>query len=88
MFGNMDEIVKEGNKRWKEIEDLAEELRPYVAKHGDESDIKPDGHLQAIIMMAQLLLLMVDHMKPMNPSQEQVEEATKGIADLLQSLKK
>jgi siroheme synthase (precorrin-2 oxidase/ferrochelatase) len=77
MFNDLNKTIKEGQERWKTIEDLAEELEVSMTTGG----VQP-------IMMAHLLLKIVEHLRPMNPSQEQLDEATSGLADLLKTLKK
>ena len=81
MFDQVNEVAKEGTERWKEIESLSKQL--------DEQ--ANNGHIileHIIPTISNLLLLMVEHFRPMNPSKEQIDEATKGITDLLNSLKK
>lgn len=81
MIDNMDELVKEGNKRWKEIESVAEEIRNHLRSGRKLDEARTDR-------LAHLVLLLIDHLRPMNPSKEQIDEATKGIADLLKSLRR
>jgi len=85
MFENMDKTIEEGQKRWEKVEYLVTQLEPYLAAIGQTHS---SGHRDAIHTMGSLLLLLVEHMRPMNPSKEQLDEAKKGIADLLNSLNK
>ena len=85
MIGDMNKTIEEGQKRWEKVEYLVAQLEAHLADIGQTHST---GHLDAIHTMGSLLLLLVDHMRPMNPSKEQIDEATKGLADLLDSLKK
>ncbi len=75
MFDDLNKVMKEGQERWGKIEELAKEIN----RDDYGPNIKP---------VIELLILLVDHMRPMNPSQEQMDEATSGLADLLDALKK
>jgi len=73
--------MQEGRRRWEEIEQYYEDIRnlTHSGRKLDEANLHRMSHL---------LLLVIDHLRPMNPSQEQLDEATKGIAELLGSLGK
>lgn len=77
MFEDLNKSIREGQERWKKIEDLVKIMK--------ESAVGGQLHNDAT---HQLLLLLVDHMRPMNPSQGQLDDATKGLGDLLKALKK
>ena len=79
MFNNMKKTIEESQKRWEEIEHRISILKENLEHSGNATPIS--------ITTAKLLLLLVEHIKPMNPSKEQLSEATKGLADLLDSLK-
>ena len=81
MFDNINKVVAEGKKRWDKIEELVEVIRN-PSKFSVE--ISSDDYTKTIGM---LLIALVDHMRPMNPTEEQLGEAKKGIEDLLKSLK-
>jgi chromosome segregation ATPase len=68
---NMEDLEVVQN-RWKQIEELAEKL--------DESHTNNAA-------ITQLLKLLVEHLRPMNPTKEQLADATKGLTDLLNNLK-
>jgi len=72
MFDDINKTVEEGRKRWDRIEALCEELR-----QKDPSNTRD--------LTVETLLLLVEHMRPMNPTQEQVDEAQKGIENLIKS---
>lgn len=76
MFGDLDKTMQEARIRWKEIEEGYEDIKSRMTsgKGMDEASL------------AHLLVLVIDHLRPMNPSQDQLDEATKGIAELLESL--
>ena len=76
MFGDLSKSIEEGQERWGKIEKLQGKLYDNLAE-GEE--------IPTVLL---LLKLLVDHMRPMNPSQEQIDEATSGLADLLKALKK
>jgi dihydrodipicolinate synthase/N-acetylneuraminate lyase len=75
MFDDLNKTIKEGQERWKKIEELTDE-------------INKQNYYQGMKTLVELVTLIVDHMRPMNPSQEQLDEATSGLADLLKTLKK
>jgi len=74
MFDDLNKNIKEGQERWGEIEELMDSVS------------KTDWGSNTPIV--KLLLLVIEHLRPMNPSQQQIEEATKGLDELLKSLKK
>lgn len=79
MFGNLNKMIKEGQERWDKIEKLAETI--------NNSTTGGQVYDDAI---RELILLVVEHLRPMNPSKEQINEATDGLtnlADLLKNLK-
>lgn len=79
MFGNLNKMIKEGQERWDKIEKLAETV--------NNSTTGGQVYDDAI---RELILLVVEYLRPMNPSKEQINEATDeltNLADLLKNLK-
>lgn len=79
MFGNLNKMIKEGQERWDKIEKLAETINNSTT----DGQVYDDA-------IRELILLVVEHLRPMNPSKEQINEATDGLtnlADLLKNLK-
>ena len=81
MFSNFSKIIEEGNERWKKINELAIEIDTHLNDKHNVNTISTNK-------LAELLLLVVEHLRPMNVSQDPIDEFTKGIADLLGSFKK
>lgn len=78
MFDDLNKTMKEAQERWDKIEDCVTSLKESM--DGGQS-IMPEE-------VAQLLIHVVDHLRPMNPSQDQLDEVTKGLSDLVGSLGK
>jgi len=71
IFEKLAEQVKESNKRWKEIEEVSGELKKLVAsKLHNEKESYVDRSL--ICTTAILTLLLVDQLRPMNSTEDQV----------------
>jgi hypothetical protein len=77
MFDDLSKAMEEGQERWKKIEELVTEVE-YGLSHSTPTNRA----------LYELVILLVDHLRPMNPSQEQLDEATNGLTDLLKALKK
>lgn len=77
MFDDLNKTLKESAERWKKIEELATELEYSLSNN--EMNNKA---------AYELLVLLVDHMRPMNPSLDQINEATQDLTNLLNTLKK
>jgi predicted nucleic acid-binding Zn-ribbon protein len=82
MFEDLNKALREGQERWEEIEKRSERLREHLSSG---KKITMESSLNDL---AWLVLHLVDHMRPMNPSKDQLSDATKGLADLLNALKK
>lgn len=76
MFGNLEKTMKEGRERWEKIEKNAASLK----KSMDE------GQRAMPEEVAELLFLVIDHLRPMNPDQKDLDEVTGGLAELLGAL--
>jgi len=75
VFNDINKTIKEGQARWEKIDQLYNDLKQKDASFTGDKTVE-------------LLLLIVDHLRPMNPTQEQVDEAAREIEDLLRSIKK
>lgn len=82
MFEDLNKALKEGQERWEEIEEYSKRLREHL-ESGRRITME-----SSLNDLACLVLRLVEHMRPMNPSKDQLEDATKGLADLLNALKK
>jgi len=81
MTNNLEDTIKEGKERWEEIERWSKLIKAHL-----QTGAKMDS--TNIDRLATLMLLMVDHLRPMNPSQEQVDKLTGGLTDLLKNFVK
>jgi hypothetical protein len=73
---NLNENLEETQERWEKIESLVKEMNAKLESGENVDNIVPS-----------ILTLMVDHLRPMTPTKEQLADATKGLSDLLNSLK-
>lgn len=69
-FDQLQKAAEEGAKKWEHIEELATKL-------GEDT---PAG---AVEIMQEILLALVDYMRPMAPNTQAFTEATTQIQDLL-----
>ena len=87
MFGDVNKSISEGSTRWKLIEELASNIKEGL----DDSSIGGDILLKSSTgtinphELARLLVLLVEHMKPMNPSEGHLDDMVSGIQDLMSS---
>ena len=82
MIEKLEKKIKEGQERWERIEEKANLIR------GD-SDLNGNMHFSRDKdTLAELLLLIVEHLRPMNPSQEQVEQMTNSLTTILKGIGK
>lgn len=77
MFEDLNKSIKENQERWEKIEELSRTIKKMRS-----------SSMPQVERLNDIILLMVEHLRPMNPSQEQLDEATKGLDELLKSLKK
>jgi len=82
MFDDMNKTIREGQSRWKEIEECCEDVKDISQGEDECQNINEIN----IGKLSKLLLLIVDHLRPMNPTQGQLDDVTKGLTDLLGSL--
>jgi hypothetical protein len=74
IFAELNKKLKENDKRWKEIDMLAKRIKEF-----DEPDIED---------MANLLLLLVEQLRPAENTKEQIENMQIDINNLLSGFKK
>jgi len=72
-FEMIDDLINKGSNRWEEVEKHYSTL-----KRGIEDNTQISEKDLAI-----LLVLLVDHLRPMNPSKEAVEKAGEDIKKML-----
>lgn len=82
MFKDLSKTIKEGQERWEKIEEYSKRLKEHL-ESGRRITME-----SSLNNLALLVLCLVDHMRPMNPSQDQLDEATKGLYDFLNAFKK
>lgn len=79
MFDDIQKKINEGKERWKLIEGLAETIKRDI----ESTEPGPSNR-----DLGRLLLLIVEHLKPMNPSDDMLGDLGKGFNDLLSKLGK
>jgi len=82
IFEKLQEQMKESNERWKEINEVSEKLRYLM----DNDLYSGEENFSVNIMMVNLILLLVDQLKPMYSSGEQVAKLQDDIKNMLGSI--
>ncbi|KKM07954.1 hypothetical protein LCGC14_1728820 [marine sediment metagenome] len=85
IFEKLNKQIKESGKRWKEIEKISNKLKKMVdgELYSGEASLSTDMNM--ICMIAILTLLLVDQLRPMNSTEDQVIELQDNIKTLLGS---
>lgn len=73
-FSDINQTLEEGKKRWEEIEALCTQIKA-------DMEINLYNHPD----LFRVIMLLVDHLRPMNPSSDQLNEVAKGLGDMLAS---
>lgn len=72
VFGNVNDMISEGKARWGNIEQLLEEIQ--------SGDLPLE---EQVNKQTQVLVLLVQHLAPMNPTHDQLDEMMGGLRDLV-----
>jgi len=82
MFKKLQEQMKESNERWEKINEISEKLRYLL----DNDLYSGEENFSVNIMMVNLILLLVDQLRPINSGEEQVAKLQNDIQDMLGSI--
>jgi hypothetical protein len=73
IFEIIDDAVKTGVARWKKIEDKYNKIKDKLSNDLNISDKE----------LAESFLLIVDHLRPMNPSEESIAKASEELKKIV-----
>ena len=79
IFRDSAKTIEEGQKRWQEIEDYSGMIKKHL-----ETGLKMDS--KNTDRLATLVLLLIEHLRPIQPTQEQLDDTMKDISALLSKI--